>query len=119
MNKKLNGFQGAIFDVDGVLVATPHERAWREALQGLFETEWSDILPQTSYKPGNFTTAVYQEHVAGKPRLRGAEAALDYFGVTNLAQRTGRYAEYKQQYLVELIQNGAFTNSGVGAAITW
>ena len=24
----------AIFDVDGVLVASPHERAWREALTG-------------------------------------------------------------------------------------
>ena len=26
------GFQGAIFDVDGVLVDSPHERAWRESL---------------------------------------------------------------------------------------
>jgi len=25
---------GAILDVDGVLLAWPHERAWREALQG-------------------------------------------------------------------------------------
>jgi len=24
----------AIFDVDGVLVASPHERAWRESLVG-------------------------------------------------------------------------------------
>ena len=24
------GFRGAIFDVDGVLVDSPHERAWRE-----------------------------------------------------------------------------------------
>jgi beta-phosphoglucomutase-like phosphatase (HAD superfamily) len=29
-------FQGAIFDVDGVLVDSPHERAWREALNGPF-----------------------------------------------------------------------------------
>ena len=27
------GFRGAIFDVDGVLVDSPHERAWREAFQ--------------------------------------------------------------------------------------
>jgi beta-phosphoglucomutase-like phosphatase (HAD superfamily) len=24
------GYRGAIFDVDGVLVDSPHERAWRE-----------------------------------------------------------------------------------------
>jgi len=45
----------AIFDVDGVLLASPHERAWREALQCLAE-------------PDHFTTAMYQAHVAGKPR---------------------------------------------------
>ena len=28
-------FQGAIFDVDGVLVDSPHYRAWRDALQEL------------------------------------------------------------------------------------
>ena len=27
------GFRGAIFDVDGVLVASPYERAWREGEQ--------------------------------------------------------------------------------------
>ena len=48
-----------IFDVDGVLLASPHERAWREALHGFAE-------------PGRFTTAMYQAHVAGKPRLVGA-----------------------------------------------
>jgi nucleotide-binding universal stress UspA family protein len=27
------GFHGAIFDVDGVLVDSPHEQAWRESLR--------------------------------------------------------------------------------------
>ena len=36
------GYQGAIFDVDGVLVDSPHERAWREALRALLEGEWAD-----------------------------------------------------------------------------
>ena len=36
-------FQGAIFDVDGVLVDSPHFRAWREALQELMDTEWADL----------------------------------------------------------------------------
>jgi beta-phosphoglucomutase len=29
------GFRGAIFDVDGVLVDSPHEQAWREGLRQL------------------------------------------------------------------------------------
>ena len=28
-------YQGAIFDVDGVLLDSPHELAWRESLKGL------------------------------------------------------------------------------------
>ncbi|MGA9216241.1 MAG: HAD family phosphatase, partial [Methylocella sp.] len=48
----------AIFDVDGVLLESPHERAWREALQGFAD-------------PDRFTAAMYQAHVAGKPRLSG------------------------------------------------
>ena len=36
-------FQGAIFDVDGVLVDSPHEKAWRESLRELMESDWSDI----------------------------------------------------------------------------
>ena len=74
------GFRGAIFDVDGVLVDSPHERAWREALQLLMETDWSDIRGQTTYAPERFTSAVYQAVMAGKPisiRREGAMATSD------------------------------------------
>ena len=108
MGQTRTRYQGAICDVDGVLVASPHERAWRETLQRLFETEWSDILPHTGYTPERFTTAVYQEHVAGKPRFSGAEAALVYFGVPNAAERAKRYGECKQVYVIELIEAGEF-----------
>lgn len=47
-------FEGAILDVDGVLVASPHERAWRETLERLLATEWANIAPQTSFLPGGF-----------------------------------------------------------------
>ena len=60
-------FRGAIFDVDGVLVDSPHERAWRDALKELMEGEWSDIRDQTTYSPDRFTPAVYQAVMAGKP----------------------------------------------------
>lgn len=101
-------FRGAIFDVDGVLVDSPHERAWRETLQQLMQHEWRDLLPQTTYSPERYTTAVYQEFVAGKPRMSGATSALEYFGVPDAAQRAEEYAERKQQQVVTLIEAGEF-----------
>ena len=44
-------FEGAIFDIDGVLVDSPHEEAWRESLRELMEGEWSDIRDQTTWSP--------------------------------------------------------------------
>ena len=82
-----------IFDVDGVLLASPHERAWREALAGFAD-------------PARFTTDVYQAHVAGKPRLSGARAVLEALGVPDAGRQAGVYAEHKQQRLLALIAAG-------------
>jgi beta-phosphoglucomutase len=101
-------YRGAIFDVDGVLVDSPHERAWRDTLHNLMANEWRELLPQTRYTPEAFTTAVYQEFVAGKPRMSGAEAALEYFHIPDAAQRAHDYADRKQQQVVALIQAGEF-----------
>jgi beta-phosphoglucomutase len=86
--------KAGIFDVDGVLLASPHERAWREALVGIAE-------------PARFTTAMYQAHVAGKPRLSGARAALEALGVADAGRKAVGYAERKQKRLEELIHSGA------------
>jgi beta-phosphoglucomutase len=102
-------FQGAIFDVDGVLVDSPHFRAWRDALRELMDTEWAELRGRTSYSPDKFTEAVYQEVVAGRPRLAGALAALEYFGVPDAGRRAPLYAEVKQEHLVTLIEAGEFT----------
>jgi beta-phosphoglucomutase-like phosphatase (HAD superfamily) len=102
-------FQGAIFDVDGVLVDSPHFRAWREGLQQLMETEWVGLRGQASYTPERFTESVYQQVVAGLPRLVGALAALDYFGVPDAGRRAGHYAAVKQDHLVKLMEAGQFT----------
>jgi beta-phosphoglucomutase len=83
----------AILDVDGVLLASPHERAWRDALDGIAD-------------PARFTTAMYQAAVAGKPRHAGAVAALEALGVPNAAQRAPAYAVTKQKRLEELIHAG-------------
>ena len=86
--------QAAIFDVDGVLLASPHERAWREALTGFAD-------------PALFTTALYQRVVAGKPRLSGACAALEAMGVKDADRQVVRYADRKQKRLEALIEEGS------------
>lgn len=102
------GFKGAIFDVDGVLVDSPHEQAWREGLEQLMENEWSDIRDQTSYSPEKFTPQVYQSEMSGKPRYKGAQAALEYFGVPDAERRAQEYGDRKQEMIVELIEAADF-----------
>jgi beta-phosphoglucomutase-like phosphatase (HAD superfamily) len=97
-----------IFDVDGVLLDSPHERAWREALRELMEGDWSDVRDRTTWSPDAFTPQVYQEVLSGKPRMAGARAALDRFGVPDAARRTPDYAARKQARLIELIEAGRF-----------
>jgi beta-phosphoglucomutase len=102
------GFRGAIFDVDGVLVDSPHEQAWREGLRQLMENDWSYIRPQTSYAPEKFTPEVYQRVMSGKPRYAGAQAALEHFGVPDAERRAREYGDRKQVMIVELIEAGKF-----------
>ena len=87
----------AIFDVDGVLLESPHERAWRDALPAAADRE-------------RFTTAMYQVHVAGNPRLAGALAALRALQVPNAEQLAVGYAERKQRRLEALV--GQRTRAG-------
>ena len=102
------GFRGAIFDVDGVLVDSPHERAWREAFEEMMEGEWSDVRDDTTYSPEKFTPQVYQQVMSGKPRMEGARAVIDYFGVPDPESRVQAYADRKQEMVVELIEAGQF-----------
>ena len=102
------GFRGAIFDVDGVLVDSPHEQAWREGLRQLMENEWTDIRPRTSYAPEKFTPEVYQRVMSGMPRYAGAQAALEYFGVPDAEIRAREYGDRKQVMIVELIEASQF-----------
>ena len=103
-------YHGAIFDVDGVLVDTPHEMAWRESLERLMTGEWLEVAPHTRYSAAAFTTAVYQEQLAGKPRAAGAQAAFDYFGIVDPdGMRIQQYMTQKQAMIEELIERGEFT----------
>ena len=101
-------FRGAIFDVDGVLIDSPHEEAWRQSLQELMGSDWADIRDRTTWSPAAFTSHVYQEEVSGEPRINGARAALGYFHVPDADRRAEEYAERKQAALERLIQSGDF-----------
>jgi beta-phosphoglucomutase len=91
----VTALRGAIFDVDGVLVASPHEHAWREAL-----ADYTD--------PKQFTTEFYQAYVAGKPRMDGARATLKRLDVPNASERVAEYAQKKQAIIDRLIEQGRF-----------
>jgi beta-phosphoglucomutase-like phosphatase (HAD superfamily) len=103
-------FRGAIFDVDGVLVDSPHEVAWRDTFAQLMDHEWADIRDRTSWTPAAFTPEVYQQVLSGKPRMDGARAALEHFGVPDPdGSRADLYAERKQEMVVKLIEAGKFS----------
>jgi beta-phosphoglucomutase len=102
-------FRGAIFDVDGVLVDSPHEAAWRDTFRELMEGDWAGFRDQTSWTPEAFTPEVYQQVLSGKPRMEGALAALEYFGVPEPEKRVDAYAERKQEMVVDLIKAGKFS----------
>ena len=102
-------FRGAIFDVDGVLVDSPHEAAWRDTFRELMESDWADIRDQTSWTPEAFTSEVYQQVLSGKPRMDGARDALEHFGVPDAESRVETYADRKQDMVVELIEAGRFS----------
>jgi beta-phosphoglucomutase len=110
------GFRGAVSDVDGVLVDSPHERTWRDALRQLMDTDWRGIRDRTTYSPERFTPKVYQEVMADKPRLGGATAALTYFKVPDAVNRAEAYGERKQQRVVEPV---SFTPFPTLSASRW
>ena len=93
-----------IFDVDGVLLDSPHERAWREALHDLMTGEWRHL--RSTWSPTAFTPQLYQRLVSGRPRLDGALAALEHFRVPYPIEQAQRYAERKQAHLTQLIEYG-------------
>ncbi len=102
------GFAGGIFDVDGVLVDSPHEQAWKAALRDLMETEWADVRDRSKWSDDRFTPQVYQQVMSGKPRMSGALAALEYFQVPDAESRVEAYADRKQSMVIELIDAGKF-----------
>lgn len=98
-----------IFDVDGVLVDSPHEMAWGEALAELMQGPMADLSVRSNYRPESYSTTVYQQILAGRPRMEGARAILNYYQIPDpdgtVAQH---YAEHKQGKILDLISKGRF-----------
>lgn len=57
-------------------------------------------------EPRRLTSEIYQAYVAGKPRLPGAEAALQQLGVPGAEVLTPAYAQRKQVRFLELVAAG-------------
>lgn len=98
-----------IFDVDGVLVDSPHERAWGDTLRDLMENQWPELITLTDYSPEKYTSAVYQSVVAGKPRASGAADLLAYFKIDDPdGRRREMLCEQKQEMIERLVDEGRF-----------
>ncbi len=101
-------FQGAIFDVDGVLVDSPHEQAWRDVFRSLLEFDWRDPRDQRRWPLGGFTPVVYQQLVAGVPRVGRAQTTPEHFGEPDVEARIEQYAAESESHVIKLIEEGRF-----------
>jgi beta-phosphoglucomutase len=96
---------GFIWDIDGVVIDSPHEESWRlTGKRGPWNTK-------------GLTSDFYFEHVASRLRQEGARNILELLGVydrlgaTTEEEKTrlgSRYAEEKDALLKDLIERGEF-----------
>ena len=96
---------GFIWDIDGVVLDSPHEESWR--LTGQNEP----------WNIEDLTTDFYFTHVASRPRYEGARKILELLGVyERLDARTDedkrrlmeRYASEKDSLIKQMIARGEF-----------
>lgn len=95
-NHKLMRRIGFIFDIDGVIVDSPHEEAWRTTLKNFGVEKFS---PQD-----------YLETAAGRPREEGARKIFKKFGI-NFGKNDEvlhRFCEKKQFLVNDLIEKRKF-----------
>jgi len=74
----------------------------------MLETEWLEAAAE-GVEWEAFTTAFYQEHVAGKPRLAGAKDLLREMGIADArGDRAEALSAQKQDILLSLVESGHF-----------
>ena len=98
---------GFIWDVDGVIVDSPHEMAWRLTAE----------LPEWGVEKGRLDSGFYHEYVSGRPRYEGGDAVLERLGVyERLGAETcemrkdllERYCTQKNKLFGRLVIEGQF-----------
>ena len=98
---------GFIWDVDGVIVDSPHEMAWRLTAE----------MPEWGVPVGRFDSEFYSGYVSGKPRYEGGDAILERFGMckrlgiaTDAARNEllERYCTQKNELFKRLVAEGRF-----------
>ena len=98
---------GFIWDVDGVIVDSPHEMAWRLTAE----------MPEWGVPVGRLDSEFYSDHVSGRPRYEGGNAVLDHFGVyerfraeTDAARNEllERYCTQKNELFKRMVAEGRF-----------
>ncbi|MFH1711537.1 MAG: HAD family hydrolase [Nanoarchaeota archaeon] len=95
-----------LFDVDGVILDSPHEETWRSAA-----LEWNLFSEDFDFKE------FYQNYIAGLPGLKGAEIILEktsYFKNKKIKDKQEKeikakeFRIHKQKFLDEYISKGKF-----------
>ncbi|RZN36647.1 MAG: hypothetical protein EF813_06845 [Methanosarcinales archaeon] len=98
---------GFIWDVDGVIVDSPHEMAWRLTVE----------MAPWSVDVGRLDSGFYHDHVSGRPRYEGGNEILDRLGVyERLGAETDdakeemleQYCTRKNKLFTELVGKGKF-----------
>ncbi|HIE32138.1 MAG TPA: hypothetical protein EYP67_07160 [Methanosarcinales archaeon] len=98
---------GFIWDVDGVIVDSPHELAWRLT---------AEMAPWNVGK-GRLDSEFYRDYVSGRPRYKGGDVILERFGVyERLGAETApekeevleQYCTRKNKLFNELVSSGRF-----------
>jgi beta-phosphoglucomutase len=101
----MSGRVGFIWDIDGVVLDSPHEEAWRLTLQ------------REPWTTSGVTADFYFTHLASRPRHEGAHNILELLGVYERLGATSaeekdrlltRFADEKDALTKELIQKGEF-----------
>lgn len=96
---------GFIWDIDGVVIDSPHEEAWRLTVM------------KEPWNADGLTSDFYFTHVASRPRYEGAHNILELLGVYERLGATseeekkklmGEYAAEKDALIKDLIQRGEF-----------
>jgi trehalose/maltose hydrolase-like predicted phosphorylase len=96
-------FRGAVFDVDGVLVDSSHEQAWREGLRQFMENEWGDVRGETSYSPDKYkltkqADAVLLFFLFPEDELKGLLERLGYDYTPEMVRQNSEYYDRRTSH---------------------